>query len=740
MDMLIAQVWPGAEGLFLPAADGAWAMRNSDLQGGKGGVILLYAPWVKRHIHQSGMLPLQAGIWITLKGQHNLDMGVADVYAPNSPALRTRIWNTLATSLDAAFKWTLLGDLNMTLEPEDQFGGIGLPIAGEEKTAWNLLQGTLQLKDTFVPTTGKILFSWDNKRKVLLQDDRLSQDSLDLTDPTLTEGRVLKRLDRIYANEQLLSKPYNCVILPRFMLSDHLPVVTSLQLGNITYSGATHFRLNTDLLRDPKLQEKIKIEWLQIERWHLQNRSTPERLLKACIRRTVIICRHWGKIKAEKKRQEVAEIRLNILNLSCHLQYNPQCMNTQIQLHHEQLKLQAIELQKAKWVESLLDRKWAKEGDRCTKTFFPALKARKEKTAIHELINDQGTSLTEEEDKAEWAKTFFARLLQKAPEEPGELQATEFILAACTTKVDDDQRAQLEKEYTLTELHQAALQLVGPALLRLATDGLQNSKFPPYFTAGDIVLIPKVGDQAQLHNKRPIILLNAAYKIVAKLLQNRMTPVLQSIITWEQNVFIQGRTIHATLFLCNEAVWEAKNQGQDSTLLKVDFRKTFDTLSWEFLFKTMATMQFGEQFINCIKALTSTASSTVIVNKTRSGKVNVGRSVRQDCPISPLLFTLATQAWTDYVNSLQSRQQLKGINLPHAGITYIQGHFADDIHLMLRAEPGNLLNAKNAIALFGKASGLNVQWNKSLATDFKHTQTCMDRSFRMEVDSMSGAA
>ncbi|KAL3694476.1 hypothetical protein R1sor_008127 [Riccia sorocarpa] len=207
-----------------------------------------------------------------------------------------------------------------------------------------------------------------------------------------------------------------------------------------------------------------------------------------------------------------------------------------------------------------------------------ALKARREKITVQDLKDEEGTVLTEEHQKAEWTEHFFAKLLQKAPEEAEDHQATESILALCKTRVSASQRKKLERDYSLEEFHQAALDLgknkspgpdslpvefflmfwttVALSLLRLATTGLQNSSLPPKFTACDIVLLPKEGDRMLLQNKRPVTLLNAGYKIVAKLLQIRMAPRLQSIITWEQNAFMQGRNLHATVFLCNQAVWE----------------------------------------------------------------------------------------------------------------------------------------------------------------------------------------
>ncbi|KAL3676999.1 hypothetical protein R1sor_026947 [Riccia sorocarpa] len=142
------------------------------------------------------------------------------------------------------------------------------------------------------------------------------------------------------------------------------------------------------------------------------------------------------------------------------------------------------------------------------------------------------------------------------------------------------------------------------------------------------------------------------------------------------------------MLLCNEAAFQAKSIGQDSVLLKIDFRKAFDTLRWDFLYEAMAVMQ----------------------------SFSISRSVRQGCPLSPLLFTIAVQVLTDAVNSMLSTGHLKGIHLPEAGIQYAQGFFADDAHLLLLADRQNLLNAKSLLHTFGLASGLHVQWGKSTAT------------------------
>ncbi|KAL3689717.1 hypothetical protein R1sor_016026 [Riccia sorocarpa] len=256
----------------------------------------------------------------------------------------------------------------------------------------------------------------------------------------------------------------------------------------------------------------------------------------------------------------------------------------------------------------------------------------------------------------------------------------------------------------------------GASLLIEATaEGLMQGRLLPFFNRGMITLLQKDGDSTLLTNKRPITLLNAVYKVWAKALQLRLSPVLQRLVTWEQNAFLPGRNLHSTVFLCNEAVHEAKALQQDAVLLKIDFKKAFDTLRWQFIYDVMEKMQFGQVFISFVQALNTNAASSVRINNTITKTFQISRSVRQGCPLSPLLFTIAIQTLTDGVNLKLRMGEIKGIILHSIGIQYCQGYFADDSHLLLAADRSNLVTAKNLLHQFGTASGLKVQWGKSVA-------------------------
>lgn len=63
------------------------------------------------------------------------------------------------------------------------------------------------------------------------------------------------------------------------------------------------------------------------------------------------------------------------------------------------------------------------------------------------------------------------------------------------------------------EMFQELWPVVGPPLTEVLNIGVECGSFPKELTLGHIVLLPKKLDQTLLNNKRPITLLNAAYKL-----------------------------------------------------------------------------------------------------------------------------------------------------------------------------------------------------------------------------------
>ena len=132
----------------------------------------------------------------------------------------------------------------------------------------------------------------------------------------------------------------------------------------------------------------------------------------------------------------------------------------------------------------------------------------------------------------------------------------------------------------------------------------------------------------------------------------------------------------------------------------VDFRKAFDSIEWEFLFKALEKFNFGNMFMRWIKILYTDIYSCVGNNGFYSGYFNLTRGIRQGCPISALLFLIVAEI---IAISLRENNNIKGL-IVNGSIFKIK-LLADDTSLILK----NMKSVELAIRefeYFEKFSGL----------------------------------
>ncbi|CAJ2678215.1 unnamed protein product [Trifolium pratense] len=105
----------------------------------------------------------------------------------------------------------------------------------------------------------------------------------------------------------------------------------------------------------------------------------------------------------------------------------------------------------------------------------------------------------------------------------------------------------------------------------------------PNFNANTIVLIPKIPSADSVDHYRPIALANFKFKIISKILADRLAQIMPTIISKEQRGFINGRQIKDCICLASEAVNLLHNKSfGDNLAMKIDISKAFDTLEWSF--------------------------------------------------------------------------------------------------------------------------------------------------------------
>lgn len=146
----------------------------------------------------------------------------------------------------------------------------------------------------------------------------------------------------------------------------------------------------------------------------------------------------------------------------------------------------------------------------------------------------------------------------------------------------------------------------------------------PYF----LMLIPKVKDLLLILDFRPISLIGCFYKIVLKLLVERLKGVIGDLVSETQTAYIKGRQITDGILIANELVSWAKREQRPLLLLKVDFVKAFDSISWAFLKSVLYQMNFGTTWRKWIMRCLQSARLSILVNGSPTHEISMQRGLR----------------------------------------------------------------------------------------------------------------
>ena len=82
-----------------------------------------------------------------------------------------------------------------------------------------------------------------------------------------------------------------------------------------------------------------------------------------------------------------------------------------------------------------------------------------------------------------------------------------------------------------------------------------------------------------LKNFRPISLVGSLYKLLAKVLANRLKHVMGSLVNKAQNAFIGGRQILDASLIANDVVDSMVKKKEKGILCKLDIEKVYDHLN-----------------------------------------------------------------------------------------------------------------------------------------------------------------
>lgn len=150
---------------------------------------------------------------------------------------------------------------------------------------------------------------------------------------------------------------------------------------------------------------------------------------------------------------------------------------------------------------------------------------------------------------------------------------------------------------------------------------------------------PKFKNVATVHWFRPISLCNTIYKIITKIIVNRIKPFLDTLIHPTQTSFQQHKRASDNAIIVQEIInkFRTMRGANSSMLLKLDLEKAFDRLEWSFIKYTLTYYNFPTPLVRLIMSCVFTSSISILINSTPINVFKHSSGIRQGDLLSPYL-------------------------------------------------------------------------------------------------------
>ena len=508
------------------------------------------------------------------------------------------------------------------------------------------------------------------------------------------------------------------------------------------------------------------------------NRSTFFEVLASNVKNVTLGHQSWiFKIKNKQK----SELTTRIKALKENFNHNT------VEILHFERRLSAMleselrtELCKMKNFERL-------NNEKITPYFLKMARSSKRDECLEDLRDDGGVPFVSEEARSEYITSYFENIYKKPVPVGGEAVNPAIIngeiqnflgdIAENSTiqnaKLTDNEKLELEAPLTLQELEKS----VSDSNLSSApgTDGISNKFIKHFwgifqkplleyanhcfltgelttsFKGAKIRLIPKKGDCSKIKNWRPISLLNCFYKILSRVLTNRLRKYIDKLTPIGQKGYSENRQCQEVLISVSDCISMCNSKKVRGALLSLDISKAFDTLSHTFLNSVLEFFNFGERFIRWIRVLATNRTACIILSETEvSRNFILERGNAQGDTISPFLFILCYQI---LLFKLEYDLQIIGlieepilpVNLPPIPRQVPSKKnrvfaYADDGNILVMMDLTSLRRIKEILYNYGILSGLVCNVEKTclmqLGSDAPIDQDIIELGFNI-VDQMT---
>ena len=593
----------------------------------------------------------------------------------------------------------LAGDFNLALDPTvDRYGGGQLNI--------HTTQYLRQLMEDF-----ELIDMWRNRHPNDVQY------SWERSAPKYTASR----LDYILCSETFNNIVHN-VEYKHAIRTDHKAIVLNLQI-NQQKRGSGLWKFNNMMLNDPQFRifikqciskAKIKYQYCSpVDKWEL---------IKVCI---ITSAQKYAKNKAADKQANYNNNLNKLEQIDRQLLLTPE--DTALHKLKVSIQCQIDDYFSEKAMSAAFRSKcrWNDEGEKSTKYFYSLEKSnynRKTMSSLqrpdNSITNNQREILTAQAD-------FYAKLYTSDP-------SVKFRLVNDTDiKISLEMRNKLDEAISLHELSLAVKSMkkdkvpgcdglsidlyeviwedIKDVFYNMTQYAMTHESMPPSSMKGVISLLPKKGKNPLLiQNWRPLTLLNNDFKIISKVLADRIRNVLPTIILDDQTGFMKNRQISATIRKTMDIIHNLELREKGGNVISLDYVKCFDKIEINSILGALRYFGFGENYIKMVEILQRKFSTCVINNGYTSDWFPVTRSTHQGDPLATYLFSACGETMAHVIKQNLDIQPIYMYDIPQ-----VLSQFADDTQLFQENAHTSLDATANSMELVQKNLGLEVSYDKS---------------------------
>ena len=489
----------------------------------------------------------------TVKYEDQNSFNLMNIYAPNNVNERKDFYKYIINYLSNTNNNTyILGDFNCTISAQkDRY-----PSNNSEDGANYELTNLISTHDMF---------------------DVWRKRNPDKNQYTFKRGNSQSRIDMILAPNNK-----DCDIskadISKCIYSDHSVVSISITIEDIVMGPGT-WKMNIKTIQSEQFKDTFQTFWAYwkgeidkfdciTEWWEIGKKKIKEI--------TMDISKMLNKGNREIKRDEE---KLELLLRS----ENP----NNAEINDLKTKLKDYYKNKTDGLRIRSRIKHFEENEKSTRYFFNLEKSRAKSKLWRKIKLDNGnysndiTTIIKEQVK------FYTNLFSS---EGWNRNSAEKLLENVDTKLTNEEKEDLECPITETELWKCIKQLKknkSPGedgiISELIKEILDSEKLSHSQSKGILTLLYKKGEREDIKNWRPLTLLNVDYKIVSKLLANRIKPKLCKLSHPDQRGFVPGRSIHEANRLIQDIIDYANMRNDNGFIIFLDQEKAFDRVEWEWL-------------------------------------------------------------------------------------------------------------------------------------------------------------